>query len=304
MKNTDLDLAASQLSCDADSTEQEAIDLLKSQYEQIQQLKYQNETKDKTIKTLKNQVKMLNEKVKYFEDNFNNCEQIKAQYDSLIQDKEHLRCKLYEKEKLTTELQNEFNEISKGFQNLNTKFLSQEDASSKVNQLVELVRQYSKELNEATHKNKLYENELMKINREYSDLCKRVQKMEIENKHNENELTSNIDGINKNINLLCQWIENYLGVYFNEKIEIPDIPQFYNKTLNFETLREIIFKTRFKIYQQQNIYEQQIQKLHNEQFDLIDKIDKLNKQIVYIKTENSKLREFNSTTTGSITMFK
>ena len=69
MKNTDLDLAASQLSCDADSTEQEAIDLLKSQYEQIQQLKYQNETKDKTIKTLKNQVKMLNEKVKYFEDN-------------------------------------------------------------------------------------------------------------------------------------------------------------------------------------------------------------------------------------------
>jgi hypothetical protein len=72
MKNTDLDLAASQLSCDADSTEQEAIDLLKSQYEQIQQLKYQNETKDKTIKTLKNQVKMLNEKVKYFEDNFEN----------------------------------------------------------------------------------------------------------------------------------------------------------------------------------------------------------------------------------------
>jgi predicted nucleic acid-binding Zn-ribbon protein len=247
---------------------------------------------------------MLNEKVKYFEDNFNNCEQIKAQYDSLVQDKEHLRCKLYEKEKLTTELQNEFNEISKGFQNLNTKFLSQEDASSKVNQLVELVRQYSKELNEATHKNKLYENELMKINREYSELCKKVQKMEIENKHNENELTSNIDGINKNINLLCQWIENYLGVYFNEKIEIPDIPQFYNKTLNFETLREIIFKTRFKIYQQQNIYEQQIQKLHNEQFDLIDKIDKLNKQIVHIKTENSKLREFNSTTTGSITMFK
>ena len=144
----------------------------------------------------------------------------------------------------------------------------------------------------------------MKINREYSELCKKVQKMEIENKHNENELTSNIDGINKNINLLCQWIENYLGVYFNEKIEIPDIPQFYNKTLNFETLREIIFKTRFKIYQQQNIYEQQIQKLHNEQFDLIDKIDKLNKQIVHIKTENSKLREFNSTTTGSITMFK
>ena len=104
MKNEDLNFEASSNidNEDDDETEKEAIELLKTQHEQIQQLKSQNENKDKMIKMMKNQIVTLSDKVKYYESAYEDCERMKAQYDSLIQEKEHLRSQLYEKEQLTT----------------------------------------------------------------------------------------------------------------------------------------------------------------------------------------------------------
>ena len=58
MKNEDLNFEASSNidNEDDDETEKEAIELLKAQHEQIQQLKSQNENKDKMIKMMKNQI--------------------------------------------------------------------------------------------------------------------------------------------------------------------------------------------------------------------------------------------------------
>ena len=52
--------------------------------------------------------KKLTEKLKYYEDDYKNIEKIKSNYDALINEKEHLRAALFEKEKLTAELQKEF----------------------------------------------------------------------------------------------------------------------------------------------------------------------------------------------------
>ena len=293
MKNEDLNFEASSNidNEDDDETEKEAIELLKTQHEQIQQLKSQNENKDKMIKMMKNQIVTLSDKVKYYESAYEDCERMKAQYDSLIQEKEHLRSQLYEKEQLTTELQNEFNEITAKFQILNEKISSQEDSSSKVAQLVELVRQYSKELTEATQKNKMYEQEISKLNSELSGLMKKEQKIEIEKNALEKDIKEEIDSVNKDMSLLCQWIDNYLGVYFDPKVEIPEIPLFYTKTFNFDTLREKILKSRSRIYEQQAKNENSIQLLHNEQIDLISKIDKLNKTIASLKSINLQLQD-------------
>ena len=293
MKNEDLNLEdySNMENEEGDDTEQEAIELLKSQHEQIQKLKYQNENKSKMIKMMKNQIVTLSDKLKYFESNFKDCENIKTQFEVLIQEKEHLRSQLYEKEQLTSELQNEFNEITSKFQILNDKLSSQEDSSSKVAQLVELVRQYSKELTEATQKNKMYEKEVNKLNNELSCIMKKDQKIEIEKRNIEKEIKEDIEITNKDLNLFCQWIDNYLGVYFDHNIEIPDAPMFYNKKINFEILREKILFSRKKIYQQQSTYEISIQKLHNEQIDLLSKIEKLNKNIQFLNNEKLQLQE-------------
>ena len=53
---------------------------------------------------------------------------------------------------------------------------------------------------------------------------KENQSLNIDKKNFDMEFNDFCISTNKNINLLCQWIDNYLGVYYDKKIEIPDIP--------------------------------------------------------------------------------
>ena len=110
-----------------------------------------------------------------------------------------------------------------------------------------------------------------------------------------------ITQVNQDINLLCQWLVNYMGVYFDKNIEIPEIPKIsepissenvllYNK-FDFEKLRKQIFDSRQKVWEKQNGYETNIENLKKEQIDFIDKINKLNKDINGLNNENLTLKE-------------
>lgn len=279
MKHEDLNDDCSE----CDETEKEAIELLKSQQKQIMILKKSNTKLTEEIKSLKS-------KVKFFEDGHQDSEKFKAQYEALVEEKEHLRSQLYEKEKMTEELQREFYEISSKFKDLSERLLTQEDSSEKVSQLVELVKQYSRELTESTEKNKVYEKELKSLNSEMNNLMQKEQKRSIERNKLEAEVKEEISTANKDIGLLCQWIDSYLGVYFEPTVEIPDIPNFFNKRLNFTLLKEKIFESRKRIYEQQYKYEQNIVNLKNQQFDFLTKIEKLNKNLSSTQNENMNLK--------------
>lgn len=291
--NPDFDESNNYFDEEIDETEREAIELLKSQHEQIKNLKGLLENKDNMINVYKEKTNALAEKLKYFQDNFESAEKMKNQFNSLLEEKEHLRSALYQKEKLTEELQNEFNDINNKFKILNDQILHQEDSNSKVSQLVELVKQYSKELTEITHKNKLYESELNNLNKQMSDIMKENQSLNIDKKNFDMEFNDFCISTNKNINLLCQWIDNYLGVYYDKKIEIPDIPILsnFNNKISFDILRQKIYSIRNKIYEQQLNSETAIQKYKQEQIDLLTKIEKLNKEISFIKNQNLEMKE-------------
>ena len=135
--NSDLEESNNYFEEEPDETER------KSQHEQIKNLKGLLENKDNMINVYKEKTNALPEKLKYFQDNFESTEKMKNQFNSLLEEKEHSRSALYQKEKLTEELQNEFNDINNKFKLLNDQILHQEDSNSKVSQLVELVKQYS-----------------------------------------------------------------------------------------------------------------------------------------------------------------
>ena len=127
------------------------------------------------------------------------------------------------------------------------------------------------------------------------------QKLELLYKENTKEDNIWISQVNQDINLICQWVNNYLGAYFDKNIEIPDIPNItspissegiltYNK-FNFEKLRKEIYESRKKIWERQIGMDETIENLKKEQIDFIDKINKLNKDIARLNNENILLKE-------------
>ena len=96
--NSELEDSNNYFDEDIDETEREAIEMLKSQHEQIKNLKSLLENKDNMINVYKEKTNALAEKLKYFQDNFESAEKMKNQFNKLIEEKEHLRSALYQKD--------------------------------------------------------------------------------------------------------------------------------------------------------------------------------------------------------------
>ena len=158
------------------------------------------------------------------------------------------------------------NELSKKFNKYNNNILSQtEEKTDKVNQLLQLIKEYSTKLKNKDEKMKIFENEIYKLNQNLTKEMKENQKMKIIYENKINEDNNWISQINQDIKLICDWINNYLGAFFQENIEIQEVPKFtqyinsenlnnYNK-INLNLLRQTITETRNKIYDKQNKYE-------------------------------------------------
>ena len=245
----------------------------------------------------------MNYKIQENNNNLQLYNDLKSQIDILNDEKRELNIELNSKEQLIHELKCDLNTLSKKFNDLNNNLnsLSETENNEKINQLVSLTKKYSKEIKSNEEKINIYENEINKLNLNLKNEMRLKQKYEILYNEKTKEEKKWITQVNQDINLLCQWLVNYMGVYFDKNIEIPDIPKIsepissenvllYNK-FDFEKLRKQIFDSRQKVWEKQNGYEINIENLKKEQIDFIDKINKLNKDINGLNNENLTLKE-------------
>lgn len=288
---------------DENDLEREAAILLNKQYEHIKKLKEELNMKNNEIMDLNNIIEKLNYQLQEGSDNNKIIRDLKNEVAILNSEKNNFKLELSTKEKLIYELKTDLNTLSKKFNNLNQNLNSFSDieTNEKINNLISQNKKYLKEMKLNEEKILSYESEINKLNKSLKNEMRQKQKMEILYTEKAKEENNWISQVNQDINLICQWINNYLGAYFDKNIEIPDIPRIttrissegvltYEK-FNFEKLRKEIFDARKKIWERQVGYEETVENLKKEQIDFIDKINKLNKDIAKINNENISLKE-------------
>ena len=288
---------------DENDLEREAAILLNKQYEHIKKLKEELNMKNNEIMDLNNVIEKLNYQLQEGSDNNKIIRDLKNEVAILNSEKNNFKLELSTKEKLIYELKTDLNTLSKKFNNLNQNLNSFSDieTNEKINNLISKNKKYLKEIKLNEEKILSYESEINKLNKSLKNEMRQKQKMEILYTEKEKEENNWISQVNQDINLICQWINNYLGAYFDKNIEIPDVPRIttrissegvltYEK-FNFEKLRKEIFDARKKIWERQVGYEETVENLKKEQIDFIDKINKLNKDIAKINNENISLKE-------------
>ena len=285
-----------------EDTEREAVEFIQLQHQKIKKLKKELEEKNETIKKYKEKFSKLNYRNKDEKENLILNKNLRQQIEILNKEKEELKLELYSKDKLIKELKSDLNELSKKFNKYNNNLVTQsEEKNDKVNQLMQLIKEYSSQLKTKEEKIKLYENELNKLNNILTQEMKQNQKYKIlyENKINEDK--NWINQINQDIKLLSDWINNYLGSFFNEQVQIQEIPKFtqylnsdnlnnYNK-INLNLIRQTITEARNKIYDKQNIYENTIKMDKKEQIELLFKIENQNKIIANLNNDIIAIKE-------------
>ena len=288
---------------DENDLEREAAILLNKQYEHIKKLKEELNMKNNEIMDLNNIIEKLNYQLQEGSDNNKIIRDLKNEVAILNSEKNNFKLELSTKEKLIYELKTDLNTLSKKFNNLNQNLNSFSDieTNEKINNLISQNKKYLKEIKLNEEKIVSYESEINKLNKSLKNEMRQKQKMEILYTEKAKEENNWISQVNQDINLICQWINNYLGAYFDKNIEIPDVPHIttrissegvltYEK-FNFEKLRKEIFEARKKIWERQVGYEETVENLKKEQIDFIDKINKLNKDIAKINNENISLKE-------------
>ena len=271
--------------------------------EQIKQLKEELNNKNNEIINLNQIIDQMNFKLQENGENLQICDNFKSQIDLLNEEKRELNVELNNKDQLIYELKSDLNTLSKKFNDLNRNLtsLSNADNNEKISQLINMNKKYSKEIKSKEDKINIYEKEINKLNQNLKNEMRLKQKFEILYNEKTKEEKQWISQVNQDIGLICQWINNYMGVYFDKNIDIPDIPCIsapyssenilvYNK-FDFEKLRKEIFEARKKVWEKQIGYETNIENLKKEQIDFIDKINKLNKDITRLNNENLSLKE-------------
>ena len=285
-----------------EETEREAVEFIQLQHQKIKQLKKELEQKNEIINKYKEKFNRLNYKNKDEKENLILNKNLRQQIEILNKEKEELKLELYSKDKLIKELKSDLNELSKKFSKYNNNMISQtEEKSEKVKQLMQIIKENSSQMKSKEEKIKLYENEINQLNQNLTKEMKENQKIKILYENKITEDNNWINQINQDIKLICDWINNYLGAFFQENIEIQEVPKFtqyinsenlnnYNK-INLNLLRQTITETRNKIYDKQNKYENTIKMDKKEQIELLNKIEAQDKNISILNNEIICLKE-------------
>jgi chromosome segregation ATPase len=285
-----------------EDTEKEAVEFIQLQHEKIKKLKKELKIKDEIINEYKEKFNKLNLKNKDDEEKIILCKNLRKQIEILSKEKEELKLELYSKDKLIKELKIDLNDLSKKFNKFNSNILSQsEEKNDKVNQLLQLIKEYSSQLKKNEEKIKIYETEFLKINQNLTNEMKEKQKIKILYDDKLAEEKKWISQINADIQILCEWMKNYIGIYLDNSVEIQDVPLFtppintenvltFNK-FNFNLLRQTISDVRNNIFNKQSKYENIIQQDKKEQIELINKIESQNKNIASLNNDIISLKE-------------
>ena len=300
--NSESNMSYEEMEAFDEDTEREAVEFIQLQHQKIKKLKKELEEKNEIINEYKEKFNKLNYRNKDEKENVLLTKNLRHQIEILTKEKEELKLELYSKEKIIKELKSDLNELSKKFNKYNNNVLSQsEEKSSKVNQLMQLVKEYSTQMKYSEDKIKTYQKEINKINQNLTKEMKENQKLKILYENKTNEDKNWITQINQDIQLLCDWINNYLGIFFQENFEIQEVPTFtqyinsenlsnYNK-INLNLLRQTITEVRNKIYDKQNKYENTIKNDKKEQIELLYKIENQNKNISILNNDIISLKE-------------
>ena len=285
-----------------EDTEREAVEFIQLQHQKIKKLKKELQEKDEIINEYKEKFSKLHYRNKDEKENLILNKNLRNQIEILTKEKEELKLELYSKEKLIKELKSDLNELSKKFNKYNNNIVSQsEEKNDKVNNLLNIIQEYSSQFKYSQEKIKIYENEINKLNQNLTKEMKEKQKYKISYENKIEEDKNWICQINQDITLLCDWINNYFGAFFQENFEIQEIPKFtqyinseninnYNK-INLNLLRQTILEARNKIYDKQNKYENIIKMDKKEQIELLHKIESQNKNISILNNDIIALRE-------------
>ena len=284
-----------------EDTEKEAVEFIQLQHQKIKKLKNELKMKNDIIDDYEEKFSKINS-------NFDNKENsilyknLRQQNEILSKEKEELKLELYSKDKLIKELKIDLKDLSKKFSKINNNISSQsEEKNEKVNQLLQLIKEYSNQLKLNEEKIKLYENEFNKLNQNLTNEMKEKQKYKLLYDDKIAEDKNWIIQLNTDIQLLCDWMNNYMVAYFDNSVEIPDVPLFsppinsenvitFNK-FNLNLLRQTISEVRNKIYNKLSKYENIIQQDKKEQIELLNKIDSQNKNIALLNKDISNLKE-------------
>jgi chromosome segregation ATPase len=280
----------------------EAVEFNQIKKEKIKKIKKELKIKDEIINEYKEKFNKLNLKNKDDEEKIILCKNLRKQIEILSKEKEELKLELYSKDKLIKELKIDLNDLSKKFNKFNSNILSQsEEKNDKVNQLLQLIKEYSSQLKKNEEKIKIYETEFLKINQNLTNEMKEKQKLKILYDEKLAEEKKWISQINADIQILCEWMKNYIGIYLDNSVEIQDVPLFtppintenvltFNK-FNFKLLRQTISDVRNNIFNKQSKYENIIQQDKKEQIELINKIESQNKNIASLNNDIISLKE-------------
>lgn len=285
-----------------EDTEKEAVEFIQLQHQKIKKLKNELKMKNDIIDDYKEKFNKINNI--NFDNNENSilCKNLRQQNEILSKEKEELKLELYSKDKLIKELKIDLKDLSKKFNKINNNISSQsEEKNEKVNQLLQLIKEYSNQLKKNEEKIKIYENEFNKLNQNLTNEMKEKQKYKLLYDDKIAEDKNWINQLNMDIQLLCDWMNNYMVAYFDSSVEIPDVPLFsppinsenlitFNK-FNLSFLRQTISEVRNKIYNKLSKYENIIQQDKKEQIDLLNKIETQNKNIALLNKDISNLKE-------------
>jgi len=285
-----------------EDTEKEAVEFIQLQHQKIKKLKNELKMKNDIIDDYKEKFNKINNI--NFDNNENSilCKNLRQQNEILSKEKEELKLELYSKDKLIKELKIDLKDLSKKFNKINNSISSQsEEKNEKVNQLLQLIKEYSNQLKKNEEKIKIYENEFNKLNQNLTNEMKEKQKYKLLYDDKIAEDKNWINQLNMDIQLLCDWMNNYMVAYFDSSVEIPDVPLFsppinsenlitFNK-FNLSFLRQTISEVRNKIYNKLSKYENIIQQDKKEQIDLLNKIETQNKNIALLNKDISNLKE-------------
>lgn len=285
-----------------EDTEKEAVEFIQLQHQKIKNLKNVLKMKNDIIDDYKEKFNKINNI--NFDNNENSilCKNLRQQNEILSKEKEELKLELYSKDKLIKELKIDLKDLSKKFNKINNSISSQsEEKNEKVNQLLQLIKEYSNQLKKNEEKIKIYENEFNKLNQNLTNEMKEKQKYKLLYDDKIAEDKNWINQLNMDIQLLCDWMNNYMVAYFDSSVEIPDVPLFsppinsenlitFNK-FNLSFLRQTISEVRNKIYNKLSKYENIIQQDKKEQIDLLNKIETQNKNIALLNKDISNLKE-------------
>ena len=152
-----------------EDTEREAVEFIQLQHQKIKKLKKELSEKNEIINNYKEKFNKINYRKKDEKENYILTKNLRQQIEILNKEKEELKLELYSKEKTIKELKSDLNDLTKKFNKYNINIHSEKNENSeKIEQMIQIIKEYSMQLKNKDEKNKIYKNEINKLNNRFT----------------------------------------------------------------------------------------------------------------------------------------